>query len=70
MKKIVTIVCAVIIALAAQAQTTGGKSGGMTDEEVLAFVIKEDSNETDAERCRYSPDAPCEGEISRTGLVR
>lgn len=41
MKKIVTIVCAVIIALAAQAQTTGGKSGGMTDEEVLAFVIKE-----------------------------
>lgn len=41
MKKIVTIVCAVIIALAAQAQTTGGKSSGMTDEEVLAFVIKE-----------------------------
>ncbi len=41
MKKIVTIVCAVIIALAAQAQTTGGKSGGMTDEEVLAFVVKE-----------------------------
>ena len=47
MKKIVTIVCAVIIALAAQAQTTGGKSGGMTDEEVLAFVIKERQAGTD-----------------------
>ena len=52
MKKIVTIVCAVIIALAAQAQTTGGKSGGMTDEEVLAFVIKERQAGT------------CEGEVS------
>ncbi len=35
------IVCAVMLVLTAQSQTTSSKSGGMTDEEVLAFVIKE-----------------------------
>ena len=33
--------------MSAQAQTTGSKSGGMSDEEVLAFVIKERQAGTD-----------------------
>jgi protein involved in polysaccharide export with SLBB domain len=41
MKKIVMIVCAVMLVLTAQSQTTSSKSGGMTDEEVIAFVVKE-----------------------------
>ena len=35
------IVCAVMLVLTAQSQTTSSKSGGMTDEEVIAFVVKE-----------------------------
>ncbi|MBQ9652360.1 MAG: SLBB domain-containing protein [Prevotella sp.] len=47
MKRIIFSILAALVIMSAQAQTTGSKSGGMSDEEVLAFVIKERQAGTD-----------------------